>query len=636
MTYLSYRKQVRVATMISLPHHQIRLYHIPDRPFGSIPVVALGPLSVVSVRSLDVVRSAGAVGIVHKGYAPLEPFQFERTNRAPQGFAEIIDHVPYERCMLGKSLLAGLARVEEREGPHREITDSPNHAVPSAERVNGILLRRAQMFRSGNKQEPRTPKFRCPSVQAVFTQTRTDASNRLQNPLCQEPRVVKDAKLMLRSGPHTAGKFSIDGSAVRDDNLWLNTQLFEMEQERQHTAFRRVLTQADRDRSVVQRIGSHKNHKAVIEFVQGQDAGESLDGPPLVIALQVNRVSGGVEPIIGSRECGPNVKVPVETLAQPGKGGLVLSDGATGLLNNAGAVVFPFLCHRRLQPEELFTGLTTIDTYRYSQGGSALKIKVFDSAFTNGVPLTHSFAVWALRTRGRKRVRFGVSFCQGGFSVLMPWGLLQASSRGCLLEAGGERENRTPIRATDSADPKSAPGTSQTLSAKKHSFLFLFFFQETVDNRFFLVPTIFLGAINQDFCLYFSRLQPFKYRMDRDKGIRGISTEVESHLLQLIPNLDSREPLLPIRFENLFNGCCQSLVLNLQRLKSGGKLFLFFGGHHVESRIQHPGQFLYFGFYTGLFLRKFRPSFPNVGEDFCVIYHYLCSLLSKENIRPNA
>ena len=50
--------------MTQLPHHQVRLDHVPDRPLGSVEVVALRPLPIVTIRLLNVVGGPGAVEVV--------------------------------------------------------------------------------------------------------------------------------------------------------------------------------------------------------------------------------------------------------------------------------------------------------------------------------------------------------------------------------------------------------------------------------------------------------------------------------------------------------------------------------------------------------------------------------------------
>ena len=66
----------------SLPHHQVRFNHIYNRPFGSVPVMALGPLPIESVRPFYVICGAGAVGIDQIGNGPQEQFQSKITERA--------------------------------------------------------------------------------------------------------------------------------------------------------------------------------------------------------------------------------------------------------------------------------------------------------------------------------------------------------------------------------------------------------------------------------------------------------------------------------------------------------------------------------------------------------------------------
>ena len=50
--------------MIQLPHQQIGLDHVPDRPLGSVAVVALHTLPIVMVGPLNMVGGPGAVEVV--------------------------------------------------------------------------------------------------------------------------------------------------------------------------------------------------------------------------------------------------------------------------------------------------------------------------------------------------------------------------------------------------------------------------------------------------------------------------------------------------------------------------------------------------------------------------------------------
>ena len=57
--------------------HQIAFYHIPNRSFGSVPVMVLGPLSVVPIGSFNMVSSTGTVPVIQVGDCPFEPFPFQ-------------------------------------------------------------------------------------------------------------------------------------------------------------------------------------------------------------------------------------------------------------------------------------------------------------------------------------------------------------------------------------------------------------------------------------------------------------------------------------------------------------------------------------------------------------------------------
>ncbi len=60
-----------------LPQHQVALYHVPNCPIGAVPVMVLGPLSVVPIGSFNVVSSTGTVPVIQVGDCPFEFFPFQ-------------------------------------------------------------------------------------------------------------------------------------------------------------------------------------------------------------------------------------------------------------------------------------------------------------------------------------------------------------------------------------------------------------------------------------------------------------------------------------------------------------------------------------------------------------------------------
>ena len=45
--------------MVLFPGHQVRLDHVPDRPFSPVSVMGLGTLSIISVGPFNVIRGPG-------------------------------------------------------------------------------------------------------------------------------------------------------------------------------------------------------------------------------------------------------------------------------------------------------------------------------------------------------------------------------------------------------------------------------------------------------------------------------------------------------------------------------------------------------------------------------------------------
>lgn len=77
--------------MIGLPHHQIRLNHIPDCPLRPISVMGLGPLSIETIGPFHMIGGPRTIGVGKKLNRPEELL-------GPKMFHRLTDR--WHRCLL--------------------------------------------------------------------------------------------------------------------------------------------------------------------------------------------------------------------------------------------------------------------------------------------------------------------------------------------------------------------------------------------------------------------------------------------------------------------------------------------------------------------------------------------------------